>query len=68
MTGLAALGSLGAVTVQRAEAGEIVPDQPVETRKTVCTHCSVGCSVIARVQNGVTKVGQAGLQGLQRVG
>ena len=52
-TGLAALGSLGAVTVQRSQAGEIVPGEPVDSRKTVCTHCSVGCSVIARVQNGV---------------
>ncbi len=26
---------------------------PVEIRRSVCTHCSVGCSVIAEVQNGV---------------
>jgi formate dehydrogenase major subunit len=51
--GLAALGGLGLATVQKARAGEEVPGVPVETRKTVCTHCSVGCSVIARVQNGV---------------
>ena len=25
----------------------------VETRRSVCTHCSVGCGVIAEVQNGV---------------
>ena len=25
----------------------------VETVKSVCTHCSVGCSVIAEVDNGV---------------
>ncbi len=51
--GVAALGGLGAATVRKAQAGEIVPGEPVQTRKTVCTHCSVGCSVIARVQNGV---------------
>ena len=34
-------------TPAAAGAGEIV------RRKTVCTHCSVGCSVIAEVQNGV---------------
>ncbi|MDQ2694679.1 MAG: formate dehydrogenase subunit alpha [Pseudomonadota bacterium] len=26
---------------------------PVEVRRTVCTHCSVGCSIDAVVQNGV---------------
>jgi formate dehydrogenase major subunit len=26
---------------------------PVESKRTVCTHCSVGCGVIAEVQNGV---------------
>ena len=51
--GLAALGGLGMTTVQQAAAGEVVPGEPSQTRKTVCTHCSVGCSVIARVQNGV---------------
>jgi len=51
--GLAALSGLGMATVQQVKAGEIVPGEPVQTRKSVCTHCSVGCSVIARVQNGV---------------
>ncbi len=51
--GLGALSGLGMATVQQATAGEIVPGEPMQTRKTVCTHCSVGCSVIARVQNGV---------------
>ncbi len=51
--GLAAISGLGMATVRPVQAGEIVPGEPVETRKSVCTHCSVGCSVIARVQNGV---------------
>jgi formate dehydrogenase major subunit len=50
---LGALGTLGVSTVKRAKAGEVVPGVAEETRKSVCTHCSVGCSVIARVQNGV---------------
>jgi formate dehydrogenase major subunit len=36
-----------AVTPAAAAGGEVV------RRKTVCTHCSVGCTVIAEVQNGV---------------
>ena len=51
-----AIGSaiaLGGATIRRAQAGDVVPGETVETRKTVCTHCSVGCTVIAKVQNGV---------------
>jgi formate dehydrogenase major subunit len=29
------------------------PDIPTEYRRSVCTHCSVGCGVIAEIQNGV---------------
>ena len=36
-----------ATTPAAAGAGEIL------RKKTVCTHCSVGCTVIAEVQNGV---------------
>lgn len=51
-TGLAAIGSLG--SVRRAEAVSS-PKQgiPVVLKKNICTHCSVGCTVIAEVQNGV---------------
>ena len=53
--GLAAAGALSSGMLIRSDAaapaasatGEIV------RRKTVCTHCSVGCTVIAEVQNGV---------------
>ena len=51
--GLAALAGIGAGTVRRAEAGPMVHGQPVEIRKNICTHCSVGCTVKAEVQNGV---------------
>ncbi len=51
---LAALGTFPLGGVREAEAGP--PAQPgatVTTRNNVCTHCSVGCSVIAKVANGV---------------
>ena len=52
--GLAALGTLPLGGVRRAEAGP-PPAQgaAITIRKNICTHCSVGCTVIAEVQNGV---------------
>jgi formate dehydrogenase major subunit len=51
---LAALGTLPLGAVRKAEAGPPPPPgAAVTTRKNVCTHCSVGCSVIAHVANGV---------------
>ena len=51
---LAALGTLPLTGVRKAEAGPPPPaGAAVTTRKNVCTHCSVGCSVIAKVANGV---------------
>jgi formate dehydrogenase major subunit len=39
----------------RAASSEHAPKPGVETevRRTVCTHCSVGCGVMAEIQNGV---------------
>jgi len=52
--GLAAAGSLSLTTVRRAEAATPrTPGAAVETRKNICTHCSVGCTVTAEIQNGV---------------
>jgi formate dehydrogenase major subunit len=51
--GLAALGAAPATMVRKAEAGPIRPGVEIVTRKNICTHCSVGCTVIAEVQNGV---------------
>ena len=49
--GLAALGAVGG-TVKKAEAA--APGTgAIEIKKSVCTHCSVGCTVLAEVQNGV---------------
>ncbi|BAT60402.1 formate dehydrogenase H [Variibacter gotjawalensis] len=52
--GLGALGAMQLGGLRKAEAGPPPkPGVPVETRKNICTHCSVGCTVIAEVQNGV---------------
>ena len=52
--GLALLGSMKLGSVRRA-AGEpgAAPAPGTVIRKNVCTHCSVGCTVIAEVQNGI---------------
>jgi len=51
---LAALGTLPLTSVRKAEAGPPpAPGAALTIRKNVCTHCSVGCTVIATVQNGV---------------
>ncbi|MEL6102469.1 MAG: formate dehydrogenase, partial [Pseudomonadota bacterium] len=49
--GLAAIGATGG-TVTKANAAAAIQGA-VETVKSVCTHCSVGCTVIAEVANGV---------------
>ncbi|MGR3618529.1 MAG: formate dehydrogenase subunit alpha [Roseovarius sp.] len=49
--GLAAVGALGG-TVTRANA-QSAAKEAVKTVKSVCTHCSVGCTVVAEVQDGV---------------
>lgn len=60
-SGLALGGTALATTLplsmmRRAEARQVNPPKPgvkTEIRKSVCTHCSVGCGVVAEVQNGV---------------
>src|SRR5512143_3464999 len=50
--GLATIGALPLATVQKAEAaGPNVAGATI--RKSVCTHCAVGCTVTAEVSNGV---------------
>ncbi|WP_439575075.1 formate dehydrogenase subunit alpha [Phreatobacter sp.] len=54
VAGAVAVGSLTLGAVRRAEA--VSPPQPgvaITIRKNICTHCSVGCTVKAEVQNGV---------------
>ena len=51
-TGLATIGALPLATVQKAEAAG--PNLAGATiRKSICTHCSVGCTVVAEVSNDV---------------
>ncbi|MCK4860512.1 MAG: formate dehydrogenase subunit alpha [Rhodobacteraceae bacterium] len=49
--GLAAVGSLGG-TVTQAQTSDAV-GRAVDTVKSVCCNCSVGCTVMAEVDNGV---------------
>jgi formate dehydrogenase major subunit len=52
--GLAAIGSLPLAGARKAEAGPVPPaGAKVTTTKAICTHCSVGCTVVAEVANGV---------------
>jgi len=52
--GLAAVGALQLSGVRKAEAGPPpAAGAQVEVRKAICTHCSVGCTVMAEVSNGV---------------
>ncbi len=49
--GLAAISATGGTVTQASAASAATG--AVETIKSVCTHCSVGCTVIAEVSNGV---------------
>ncbi len=49
--GLAAIAATGG-TVQQASA-QTAATGKVDLKKTVCTHCSVGCTVMAEVSDGV---------------
>jgi formate dehydrogenase major subunit len=51
--GLAAVGALPLSGVRKSEAAFLDAGAAVTIRKNMCTHCSVGCTVIAEVQNGV---------------
>jgi formate dehydrogenase major subunit len=50
---LAAVGALPLTSVRKAEAAGTSPGTGATIRKNICTHCSVGCTVIAEVENGV---------------
>ncbi|MFK7761754.1 MAG: formate dehydrogenase subunit alpha [Roseobacter sp.] len=49
--GLAAISATGGSVTQASAAASVAG--AVETVKSVCTHCSVGCTVIAEVASGV---------------
>ena len=50
--GLAGASALAGGVVRKAQAQNTASSE-VKEIKSVCTHCSVGCSVIAEVKNGV---------------
>ena len=51
---LATLGALPLASVRKAQAGPPpAPGAQLTIRKNICTHCSVGCTVVAEVSNGV---------------
>jgi formate dehydrogenase major subunit len=53
MAGGAALATtVSPVMMKKADAA-IAPSSGGERIKTICTHCAVGCGIIAEVQNGV---------------
>src|SRR6478609_5880085 len=49
----AALSQLPFSMMGKAKAAENTGDANIEVKRTVCTHCSVGCAIDAVVQNGV---------------
>ena len=52
--GLAALGALPVARVRKAKAGPPpATGAAIAMKKSICTHCSVGCTVTAEVVNGV---------------
>ena len=51
---IASLGALPLTSIRQAEAGPPPPlGAQVTVRKSICTFCSVGCTVAAEVANGV---------------
>ena len=48
----AAAGALWFDLIGKAEAQQASPAK-IEVKRTICTHCSVGCAVDAVVENGV---------------
>ncbi|MBM3598555.1 MAG: formate dehydrogenase [Alphaproteobacteria bacterium] len=52
---LAAIGALPLAGVRKAEAAAAMAGAGggVTVKKNICTHCSVGCTVLGEVQNGV---------------
>ena len=59
--GLAGLGTLPLASVRKAAAGPPpIASAQVAIRKSVCTHCAVGCTVTAEIANGVEGQSRAG--------
>ncbi|WP_117235443.1 formate dehydrogenase subunit alpha [Vibrio maerlii] len=39
--------------IKKVEAKDVDPNAATEIKRTICSHCSVGCGIYAEVQNGV---------------
>ncbi|WP_100752299.1 formate dehydrogenase subunit alpha [Vibrio salilacus] len=39
--------------IKKAQAKAVDPSAETEVKRTICSHCSVGCGIYAEVQNGV---------------
>ncbi|KOO03442.1 formate dehydrogenase subunit alpha [Vibrio nereis] len=58
-TSLAAGGAVASASlfapgmIKKAEAKSVDPNAKTEIKRTICSHCSVGCGIYAEVQNGV---------------
>lgn len=39
--------------IRKAEAKSVDPEAKTEVKRTICSHCSVGCGIYAEVQDGV---------------
>ncbi|MGX1925016.1 formate dehydrogenase subunit alpha [Vibrio sp. NH-7] len=39
--------------IKKAEAKSVDPSAKTDVKRTICSHCSVGCGIYAEVQNGV---------------
>ena len=39
--------------IRKAQASEVDRSAKTEVKRTICSHCSVGCGIYAEVQNGV---------------
>ncbi len=39
--------------IQKAQAADVDHNAEIEVKRTICSHCSVGCGIYAEVQNGV---------------
>ncbi|UJF18147.1 formate dehydrogenase subunit alpha [Vibrio sp. SS-MA-C1-2] len=52
--GVAGAGMLAPGMMKKAQAAdETLDGVPTEIKRTICSHCSVGCGIYAEVQNGV---------------
>ncbi|MDV5168761.1 formate dehydrogenase subunit alpha [Photobacterium rosenbergii] len=51
--GMAGASMFAPGMMKKAEAKDVDPKAPVEVKRTICSHCSVGCGIYAEVQEGV---------------